>query len=335
MKAFTLSLLSIFTAGSVAAQAPQGPANAAESSITLEDKTAKEEDMAKVRLDDGAPQPTIPRTEQPEMLDPSERAEIVQKQQEDTGDVEKLRRLSIEDRRKVTEMLQEASEFVMGIRVQEAFERLVKVEAIAPDLFALHNLKGAAYTKIRDFEKARGSFEKAVQMAPRSFMAKFNLNELDFVDGANKERSKKGSGLGDLDKAAKGFEALGKQLRADILDLEQAQINANAANDLEKADLYEKRIEATSSTVRLMDYKVLLCHLLLGNEPEVQSILDTFHFMDDAPAFYYSNASIAFQAEDEDQAQDWIRQAKGIYDKNQNDIYIDSLVEIGWIDSFQ
>ncbi|MEM9478123.1 MAG: hypothetical protein AAGA58_00520 [Verrucomicrobiota bacterium] len=335
MKAFQLSLLCIFTAVSVLAQEPAITPSDSGASITLEDKSAKEEDMAKVSLDDGALQPEAPTEQGSEMLDPSKRAEVVQKAQEETGDVEKLRALSVEDRRKVTEMLQEASEFVMGIRVQEAFERLVKVEAIAPDLFALHNLKGAAYTKIRDFEKARESFEKAVSMAPRSFMAKFNLNELDFVSGANKERSKKGAGLPDLQKAAEGFEALGKQLRADVLDLEQAQINANAANDLQKANLYELRIAATSDTIRLMDYKVLICHLLLGNEGDVQRILDTFHFMDDVPAFYYSNASIAFHADDEEQAQDWIRQAKSIYDKSQNDIYIDSLVEIGWIDSFQ
>lgn len=302
--------------------------------LRLEDTDALNKEAEKVKLDSSTPDKG-PSKMGDDSTDPAKRAEVIMQQQEQTGDVEKLRKLSSADQKKVTEMLGEAAEFVMGIRVQEAFERLVEVESIAPDLFALHNLKGAAYTKIRNFEKARESFEMAVSIAPRSFMAQFNVTELDFVDGARKNRIKEGDGDEDFRNAEAGFTKLSKQLRGDILDLEQAAIKANASNQPEKARALEGRIAATEETAKLMDFKVLICRQLLGDDAGVKRILDTCHFMDDVPTYYYANAAIAFHQKNDDKARDWIRQAKGIYNSGTNDVYLDSLVEIGWVDSFQ
>ena len=95
---------------------------------------------------------------------------------------ESVKKLSAADRQKLQSLLTDASAFIGGIRIQEAFEKIIDAEAMAPDLFQIHNLKGAAYTKIRDFPKARKSFERSLELNPTAFMSKFNITELDFVE---------------------------------------------------------------------------------------------------------------------------------------------------------
>ena len=63
-----------------------------------------------------------------------------------------LRKLSIEQQRQIQSLLRDAATYLNGIRVQEAFEKIIDAEAMAPEYWAIHNLKGAAYTKIREFD---------------------------------------------------------------------------------------------------------------------------------------------------------------------------------------
>ena len=78
-------------------------------------------------------------------------------------------------------LLREAAQLVTGIRVQEALEKIISAENIVNDYAPLFNLKGAAYTKIRDFDQAQSSFKKALELDPKGVMTKFNLNEMLFV----------------------------------------------------------------------------------------------------------------------------------------------------------
>ena len=78
-------------------------------------------------------------------------------------------------------LLREAAQLVTGIRVQEALEKIISAENIVNDYAPLFNLKGAAYTKIRDFDQAQLSFKKALEHDPKGVMTKFNLNEMLFV----------------------------------------------------------------------------------------------------------------------------------------------------------
>jgi tetratricopeptide (TPR) repeat protein len=45
------------------------------------------------------------------------------------------------------------------------------------------NLKGAAYTKKKDFVQARACFEKSLELVPGMFAARFNLGEIEFLQG--------------------------------------------------------------------------------------------------------------------------------------------------------
>ena len=94
-----------------------------------------------------------------------------------------LKKLSHEQQRQLQSLLRDAAAYLSGIRIQEAFEKIIEAESIAPEYSAIHNLKGAAYTKIREFDKATAAFSRALELDPDSFMCRFNLTEMTFCKG--------------------------------------------------------------------------------------------------------------------------------------------------------
>ncbi len=94
-----------------------------------------------------------------------------------------LKKLSIEQQRQIQSLLRDAATYLNGIRVQEAFEKIIEAELMAPEYWAIHNLKGAAYTKIREFDKATIAFTRALELAPGSLSCRFNLIEMKFCKG--------------------------------------------------------------------------------------------------------------------------------------------------------
>lgn len=94
-----------------------------------------------------------------------------------------LKKLSHEQQRQLQSLLRDAAAYLSGIRIQEAFEKIIEAESIAPQYSAIHNLKGAAYTKIREFDKATVAFSRALELDPDSFMCRFNLTEMAFCKG--------------------------------------------------------------------------------------------------------------------------------------------------------
>jgi tetratricopeptide (TPR) repeat protein len=206
---------------------------------------------------------------------------------------ESVKNLSAEQRQRLQKLLNDASAYVGGIRIQEAFEKIIEAEDLAPDLFQLHNLKGAAYTKIRDFEKARKSFERAIELNPTAFMSKFNITELDFVEHKFAD-------------AEKNFSEL-------IADAPKMNIG----------------------TRRLIEFKILIALLGQDKEEEAKAIQAKFDYLEDTPAYYFGNAAFAFHADDEDEARGWIRSAERIYSPQEVSVYVDSFIEMGWIDNLQ
>ncbi len=242
--------------------------------------------------------------------------------------------LSAADQTKLRELLRDASTFVSGIRLQEAFEKLFEAEEIAPELFTIHNLKGAAYTKMRDFDKARASFDKALKIAPNAFMAQFNLAETEFVTHQ-------------YPAALQRLEPLLPMLEKQAKEAEEAAKDPKKPFNAAQRKNLQLQADATRGTMKLIQYKLLICNLKTDNEPAARKIQKSFNFMDDDPAFYYGNAALAFQKADEakgdekaaraaqEEAQEWLRSAEKIYARQQLEIYTDSLIETGWIDNLQ
>ncbi len=205
----------------------------------------------------------------------------------------KYERLSKEKKESLRKTLMEAATLLNSIRVQESLEKIIEAENMVSDFGPLYNLKGAAYTKIRDFDKAQSAFERAVALNPKTVMTKFNLIEMYFV--------KKNYPL--ADKEFSKFLTTNKDL--------------------------------PKETKALVKYKLLICNLKQKKESTAEEILKDFDYLDDHPAFYFSNAAIHFNNGETLKANSWLTAASKIYKPAINEIYNDSLIEAGWMENIE
>ena len=88
-------------------------------------------------------------------------------------------------------------------------------------------------------------------------------------------------------------------------------------------------------TRRLIEFKILITLLKQDKDAVATAIQDKFNFMEDTPAYYFGNAAIAYDAEDEEEARGWMRSAEKIYSAQEVSVYVDSFIEMGWIDNLQ
>ncbi len=81
----------------------------------------------------------------------------------------------------------------------------------------------------------------------------------------------------------------------------------------------------------LVQFKIIVCQLKQGKVAEAEKTSAAFTFMDDTPAYYYMKSAFAFQLPDADEAQKWISKAEKIFKEQDNAVYLDSLMEAGWL----
>lgn len=82
----------------------------------------------------------------------------------------------------------------------------------------------------------------------------------------------------------------------------------------------------------LILFKTLICHLQLDQVADAEAILKRhFGFMDDTPAYYYAKAALQFHAKKGGVAADWLMKASAIFKKADNEPYLDTLMEVGWV----
>jgi predicted Zn-dependent protease len=65
----------------------------------------------------------------------------------------------------------------------DALKRLDEAESLRQDNAKVNNVRGSIYTIMRDYAKARASFEASRKLKPDAYETRFNLAELDFVSG--------------------------------------------------------------------------------------------------------------------------------------------------------
>ncbi len=209
-----------------------------------------------------------------------------------------LEKLSEADRKAAAKGIADVSGYMRGVRLQESLEKLNEVEKITGDFHIVSNMRGAVFTKMRDFKSARAEFEKAVALTkdqPReNFHPRFNLAEINFVE-------KKWTD------ASKAF-----------------------------ADLLANGSIPDSGTRRLMEYKIMICQLQLKQTDAALASLGKFDQYDnDSPAYYFGHAATSFSKDQKEEAEEWLASAAKIYPKEINEVYQDSLVEVGWLQTLQ
>ena len=209
-----------------------------------------------------------------------------------------LEKLSEADRKTVSKGISDVAGFMRGVRLQESLEKLNEVEKLTGEFHIVSNMRGAVFTKMRDFKAARAEFEKAIALTkelPReNFHPRFNLAEINFVEKKWPE-------------ARKAF-----------------------------SDLLTAATIPDSGTKRLMEYKIMICQLQEKQPDAAMSMLEKFDQYDnDSPAFYFGKAATAFSKDQKEEAEEWLGSAAKIYPKEINDVYQDSLVEVGWLQTLQ
>lgn len=209
-----------------------------------------------------------------------------------------LEKLTDAQRQEAAKGIADVAGYMRGVRLQESLERLNEVEDITGEFHIVSNMRGAVFTKMRDFKAARAEFIRAIELTknqPReNFHPRFNLAEINFVE--------------------KNW----AQARKEFSDL-----IANAAIP-------------DPGTRRLMEYKVFICLLQEKQADAASAMMEKFDQYDnDSPAWYFAQAATSFAQEKKEEAEEWLGSANKIYPKELNDVYQDSLVEVGWLQTLQ
>ena len=289
------TFLAIFGAGALFAQ----------DNLELGAETEKDE------LDTATEIGEVETVKNPELDNQAERGgtyttdKVIPKIQRNTPDPTQgeLSKIPPDEKQVLSTHMERASVFVRGIRLQEALDEIYKAEAIAKkfeaNFYQLHNLKGAIFTKMRDFGQARSAFDKAIALDPESFHPQFNLAELNFVEQKWVDAEKSFTRL---------VERYGNKKLGQPLEIEE-------------------------TTERLMQFKILICMLMQGREDDANELMSQFNYLEDNPAYYYGNAAVEFAKENKEEAQGWLDSAKRIYAANLLEVFIDSFVEVGWVET--
>lgn len=83
---------------------------------------------------------------------------------------------------------------------------------------------------------------------------------------------------------------------------------------------------------QLIQYKILLTHLMEGKENMVQSMIAKFELTPEMPAVHYANAAIALNKKDELEAKEWLTRAEKAFSPQLNKLFTESLYTIGWLE---
>jgi tetratricopeptide (TPR) repeat protein len=81
----------------------------------------------------------------------------------------------------------------------------------------------------------------------------------------------------------------------------------------------------------LVKYKVFLCYLVQDHPPEARKLLDKMDPFDELPVYYFSKAAWDFKNSNPTQANTWLVSARNIYPPQKNALFVDSLMELGYI----
>lgn len=93
--------------------------------------------------------------------------------------------------------------------------------------------------------------------------------------------------------------------------------------------------ENNTALSRLVEFKIMLCKVKLGQKYEATILAEKYDYQDDSPYHYYAQAAQAYERDDLLEAEVWMGRANRIFqDPNVIAPWQDTLVEFGYIKSF-
>ena len=140
----------------------------------------------------------------------------------------------------------------------------------------------------------------------------------------------------DFDRAAQ-YLARGMALYPEIWQMRfNMAENDFARKDFKKAEegfqtLLAKEQRLSPTERRFVEYQVILCQMKQGRMDEAKQRLDKYDTFDESPIYFYGMAAWYFQKGEPAKAQQWIQDARRVYDATKIYVYEDSLKELGLI----
>lgn len=209
--------------------------------------------------------------------------------------VQEFSNLPKEKREEFGKALGEAQRLFGQKRVFECLTKLDEAEKVFSNSPELLNLRGACQVEFRAFDKAMECYAKADRLAPNQASIVFNIGELKFVT-----------------KDWKGcIETFDKALKMIGDDPKQLQL------------------------ARLVEFKILLSKIKLGDLAGAKKLAEKYDFLDDSPYPYYAEAALAYDAKKDIDAEAALARANRIFqDPNLLSPWQDTLIEYGYIKGF-
>ena len=195
---------------------------------------------------------------------------------------------------KFNALLQEVQTLQVRKRYLDALSKLEEAEKLDPGKAQVHNIRGAIYLSSQVRD-----FEKA-----RAEFVKAREMEPDAVP-PRFNLAEEDYVQGRFAEGEKGF-----------------------------TDLLAKFPKLPLPVRHMVTFKKIVCMVKQDKLDEAGKLMDeSFTFMDDTPAYYFSKAVLALQKKDEKMGNGWLAKAQLIFKKNETSAYLDTLIEGHYIDS--
>ena len=198
--------------------------------------------------------------------------------------------VSAKDRAQADALIQQGFAAYQASEYPQALNLIDQADRLKPDQSDTWNLRGMVLLRQKTYDKAQTAFARAVALDPNLWAAQFNLAETAFQQK-------------DYARARKGFDNL-----------------------LAQTDRFKD-----GHRWELVQYKTVLSSLLGGNAAEASRRLAKLPATGGAtPAHLYAEAALDYQNKKPAEAQKLIASAQATFPAATNDLFADSLVQVGW-----
>lgn len=168
----------------------------------------------------------------------------------------------------------------------------------------------------------KGRFEEAEKQADAAERGGCKKSDIANLRGAIYTKEKR------YDDAVEQFNqalALDSKYYPARLNLAEAKLLQGKYTDAQKEYQALKEQDPTSEVV---DFKLVLCFLLQGQDGKASATADTMKFPGKTPAYYYARAAIALKRGEKESVDRYYETAKKYYSDAQCDFFAQSLKEI-------
>ena len=100
-------------------------------------------------------------------------------------------------------------------------------------------------------------------------------------------------------------------------------------------EILAKNEQQDSSMVALMEFKMLLCQIKLGQVDKARAKVKKLSFKEDSPLYYYANAALDYYDDKATEAEEWLARARRVFGNGAALApWQDTLIEFGYVKSF-